>query len=313
MNFETCYNHSKAILMEGAVAERIKHEYKIKINKKIALADLIYNKNTRDALFKIYMEYLHISEKYNIPFIATTPTRLANYIRVKEAGYDEKLIFDNVDFLQCIQKSTQNPMFVGGLMGCKGDAYKTNDVLSIQEAYEFHKWQADLFKKSQVDFFYAGIMPALSESIGMAKAMESTNIPYIISFMIKRNGRLLDGTAISDAIKEVDAATLIKPICYMVNCIHPLVLEEALSHYFNKTMIVRQRFHGIQANTSTLSPEELDNSEKLVTSDKTSLANNMIELSKYIDLKIYGGCCGTDGSHMEALAKRISDKAKNNH
>jgi methionine synthase I (cobalamin-dependent) len=32
----------------------------------------------------------------------------------------------------------------------------------------------------------------------------------------------------------------------------------------------------------------------------------MIELSKRMDMKIYGGCCGTDASHMEEIAKRIN-------
>jgi membrane protease subunit (stomatin/prohibitin family) len=67
MNFEKCYNESRALLMEGAVAERIKHEFAIKINDKVALADLIYKKKSRQALTEIYTQYLHIAEKLSTP------------------------------------------------------------------------------------------------------------------------------------------------------------------------------------------------------------------------------------------------------
>jgi S-methylmethionine-dependent homocysteine/selenocysteine methylase len=309
MNFEKCYNESRALLMEGAVAERIKHEFAIKINDKVALADLIYKKKSRQALTEIYTQYLHIAEKYHLPLIVTTPTRRANRIHVYEAGYDEGIIYENVTFLRDIQKSAKTEMYVGGLMGCKGDAYKATEVLTTNEAYNFHRWQADLFKKAHVDFLFAGIMPALSEAVGMAQVMESTEIPYIISFMIKKNGKLIDGTTINNAIKEIDSATKRKPICYMANCVHPRVLQEALLCSFNQTETVKQRFHGIQANTSVLSPEELDNSNELVTSDSIDLANDMMKLSNIINIKMYGGCCGTDNSHIEEIARRINGES----
>jgi S-methylmethionine-dependent homocysteine/selenocysteine methylase len=196
-------------------------------------------------------------------------------------------------------------MFVGGLMGCKGDAYKATEVLPVEEAEEFHSWQANLFKNSGVDFLFAGIMPALTEAIGMAKAMGNTGVPYIISFMIQDNGKLIDGTTIHNAIFNIDNATVQKPICYMTNCVHPIVLKKALSFPFNKTELVKERFCGIQANTSPLSPEELDNCCDLKSSDSVSLARDMMELYQYFTPKIFGGCCGTDNTHIEEIAKRL--------
>ena len=45
----------------------------------------------------------------------------------------------------------------------------------------------------------------------------------------------------------------------MTNCVHPQILYSALSNDFNKTDVVGKKFKGIQANTSSSSPEELDN------------------------------------------------------
>lgn len=306
MNFEACYHSSAVMLMEGAISERLKREYSITIDENVALASLVYNDYAKQAMINIYEEYISIAARYNLPFIATTPTRRANRERVNRSQFSERIINDNVQFLNDIRNSANISMFIGGLMGCKGDAYKGTDVLSIHDAYEFHLWQASLFKAAKVDFLFAGIMPALSESIGMAMAMEDTGLPYIISLMIRRDGRLIDGTTIHDAIREIDSATRRKPVCYMTNCVHPVVLMEALAFEPNKTDLVKERFRGIQANTSSLSPEELDQSLELKTSDKISLANDIMKLYDLMDLKIIGGCCGTDGSHIDEIAKRIS-------
>jgi S-methylmethionine-dependent homocysteine/selenocysteine methylase len=227
-----------------------------------------------------------------------------------QSEFDERIIEDNVRFLQEIKRKAQVNMFVGGLMGCKGDAYKATDILSIEDAQEFHSWQVNLFKEAGVDFLFAGIMPVLSEAIGMAKAMESAELPYIISFMIRDDGKLIDGTTINDAILNIDNATIQKPICYMVNCVHPIILKKSLSYPFNKTSLVKERFHGIQANTSPLSPEELDNSSDLKSSDSVSLASDIMDLYDHFIPKILGGCCGTNNTHIEEIAKRLKGEER---
>jgi len=308
MDFETCFKTSSALLMEGAIGERLKREYHIMFDNHVAMAGLIYNDNSRNALATIFKEYLSIAEKYRLPFIATTPTRRANKERVMQSKYSENIIKDNVRFLNQIKKDSNTDMYIGGLMGCKGDAYKATDVLSLENAQDFHSWQANLFMLSGVDFLYAGIMPALPEAIGIAKAMENTELPYIISFMIRNNGKLIDGTTIHDAIFNIDNATARKPICYMTNCVHPKVLSLALSFSFNQTELVKERFLGIQANTSILSPEELDNCKDIKTSDSINLVTDILDLYNFITPKILGGCCGTNNTHIEELAKRLKSK-----
>lgn len=305
MDFSTCYGTCPFILMEGAVGERLKREYNISFDEDVAMAGLVYDVKAREALTRLYSEYARIAEKNRLPFMATTPTRRANRERVSKSRYNKDIIQDNIGLLKEIQGKVQTPMFVGGLMGCKGDAYRATEVLTKEEAWRFHSWQADLFRQAGVDYLFAGIMPALSESIGMAKAMEATGLPYIISFMIRKDGRLIDGSTIHQAILEIDEATQQKPLCYMTNCVHPIVLREALSCSSNQTALVRERFHGIQANTSSLSPEELDRSADLHSADCIGLADDMMGLFNCMSPKIMGGCCGTDASHMNEIAQRL--------
>ena len=68
---------------------------------------------------------------------------------------------------------------------------------------------------------------------------------------------------------------------------------------------VRERFIGIQANTSSLSYTELDGSVELKCSPPGELAASMMKLRSDFGLWIFGGCCGTDGTHMTEIARRL--------
>lgn len=296
-------NDFDQFLMEGALGERLKREYHLAPDKEVALASHVYDTAARAALKTLWNGYYSIARSHGLPFLATTPTRRVNKERLAASKYSEAIFADNVSFLKSSCDSAQTNMYAGALIGCKGDAYKATEVLSEEDAQRFHSWTIEQFAIHQVDFFYAGIMPALCEAAGMAKALSAVEIPYIISFMIRDNGRLIDGTTIHDAISYIDDSVIHPPLCYMTNCVHPKVLYKALSFDFNNTAVVRSRFNGIQANTSPLTPEELDNCEMLHTSNPDDFAADIARLKNLMNLKIIGGCCGTDDIYMEALAK----------
>jgi len=238
-----------------------------------------------------------------------TPTRKVNYLSIKETKYiGRDVISDSFSFLNGIRKSYgefSDKIMIGGLMGCKGDAYISNKVLSKTDSYDFHQKQSLEFRKHNFDFLYAGIMPEINETVGMAKAMAESDLPYIISFMVKKNGCLIDGTPISTAISIIDKEVSPQPICYMTNCIHPKNLFLALSNPININKNQLSRFKGIQANGSTLSPEELNNCEILHTDDSSNLIDEMLLLYKQFDLKIFGGCCGTDDKFIAGLSSSL--------
>lgn len=313
MSFTECIKQNSSILMEGALGERLKKEYGLKFDDHVAMAKLIYDEKGANALNELWQGYMDIARQYQLPFLAATPTRRANQERVKQAGYSESIIYDNVCFLREIQKNSGLEMYIGGLVGCKGDAYTGEGALTEEEAYHFHKWQADSFASAKVDFLYAGIMPVLSEAAGMAQAMADTGLPYMISFTIQSDGKLIDGTTITEAIQYIDCKTTRNPICYMTNCVHPEIVFQALSQPFNRNQTIHSRFWGIQANTSPLSYAELDRAAEegaessidLKCSEPEKFAEEMLKLRKINSFKIWGGCCGTDQRHMKFVARKL--------
>ena len=307
-NFISTYERNSIILTEGAVGQRLEHEYGLLPDKDIMYAALLYSDEGKKALKSIYTQYLKIAEKYRLPILLMTNTRRANQQRVLNSIYrDKNLMLDYANFLKEIVSEFQCEAFIGGMLGCKNDAYRGNQGLGFFESVQFHSWQVNMFDKAPIDYLYAGIMPSKYEAMGMAKAIEKIQKPYIISLMINSAGTLLDGTTIHDAILAIDNTVSMKPICYMTNCVHPAILREAMSKPFNKTEIVKTRFAGIQANAACLAPSSLDNSKTLLTSAATDLADEFESLQNVFPLKIIGGCCGTDNTHIEELAKRFSE------
>jgi len=295
----------RGMLMEGALGTRLKQEYGISFHEEVVMAPLVRTEQGREALGALWSQYVEIARRHGLPFLATTPTRRANWERMERASFGPDLFRDNVGFLKALREKSPGEMYIGGLMGCRGDAYRGDQGLSAQEAQRFHSWQAAALAGSGVEFLYAGIIPTLPEALGMARAMGATGLPYLISFMIRRDGRLLDGVPMREAIAAIEEGARPRPLCYLANCVHPSLVREALSQPFNRDPLVVRRFMGLQANASPLPPEELETSEAPMTTAPDDLAREMLSLRDLCDFRIWGGCCGTDDRHMEALARGI--------
>jgi homocysteine S-methyltransferase len=65
-----------------------------------------------------------------------------------------------------------------------------------------------------------------------------------------------------------------------------------------------KRIGGIRANASKCSHEELDNSEELDIGNPGELGDAYGRLTRSLpNIKVLGGCCGTDLRHIQAIAQ----------
>jgi S-methylmethionine-dependent homocysteine/selenocysteine methylase len=198
-------------------------------------------------------------------------------------------------------ESRKVPVKIGGLIGCKYDCFVREEGLSLNEGRDFHKWQINELASAAVDFLIAVTLPSVEEAAGIALAMEATGLPYIISFVIGSDGKVLDGTELQAAIEYVDAKTTNKPLGYFINCSYPSFLNpEILTGKSSGRLI------GLQANASSLSHAELEGSEELKSESVSEWGRLMVQLNRDFGLKILGGCCGTDGKHLKYLTENIT-------
>jgi hypothetical protein len=64
-------------------------------------------------------------------------------------------------------------------MSCRRDAYSPAEALLVDEAPEFHAWQAGKLADTGADFLLAATLPALSEATGLALALAATGKPRL--------------------------------------------------------------------------------------------------------------------------------------
>ena len=103
MDLYELLSSDRPVLMEGALGERLKTEYRLTPDPNVALARFVYQVRGMEALSKLWNEYYQIAADHNLPFLATTPTRRTNRERVARSRYDDTVIRDNVDFLRSVQ------------------------------------------------------------------------------------------------------------------------------------------------------------------------------------------------------------------
>ncbi len=307
--FAQFFEKSQCILGEGAVIERLRRNSAFGLDPHIVNSAFIYDKDRRAALSGIYRQYLDIGRQYNLPLLLSTPTWRAGRERIANAGYEKTDVNgDNFRFLDSMRKSCgnyANKVVICGLLSCRGDAYNQSEALSSNEAHAFHQWQANRLAEAGVDFLLAATLPALSEATGLAAALAATGKPYMISFVLRAEGTLLDGTPLKDAISIIDSDVNPKPLAYMCNCTHASIFKSAITHATRSSSTVRKRVAGLLANTAALEPEALDNSEQLVEEDPQAFGTSVARLHGELGMKILGGCCGTDDRHIGHLAKRL--------
>jgi homocysteine S-methyltransferase len=308
--FEDLFHRSDCILGEGALIERLRRNSPFELDPFIVNSGFIYEEPKRKAIEAIYREYLDVGARHDLPLLLSTPTWRASRERIAEAGLsDQDVNEDNFRFLDDLRKSYgayAQKVVICGLMSCKGDAYDQNQALKTDAAHAFHTWQASKLASAGVDFLMAATLPALEEALGLAKAMAETGLPYVVSFVLRPEGTLLDNTPLKDAVTAIDDGVTPKPLAFISNCTHASNFRSALMHKVNASSQVRDRVKGLLANTAALTPEELDNADSLVEEDPAVFGRDLEALNRDLGTKILGGCCGTDERHIGDLAARLA-------
>lgn len=306
MTFRETIKTREFILTEGSVIERLRRNPSLTLHPDVLHAAFIYEESGGEALTSLYRQYMDISQKYDLPMLNFTPTWRADRDRLKRSGLFRDLNGDGVRFVKNIHHQYGDHaqhMFVGGLIGCRGDAYKPEETLTTEEAVQYHRFQLEHLAAGEPDFLIAQTLPAIPEALGIAKAMSMYHLPYIVSFIVNGSGELLDGTLLEDAIRLIDGEADPKPDFYMVNCVHPSRFDSALQKVFARGNETAGRLTGLQANTSYKSPEELDGLTYLDSQEPGPFGDAMKVLGRTYGTRILGGCCGSDHRHIEAIAR----------
>jgi S-methylmethionine-dependent homocysteine/selenocysteine methylase len=257
------------------------------------------------AILRSYFErYIDMARAHGRGVVLEAPTWRANPDWGARLGYDAAALAQAnrsaIAMLQELRIAHQAvPVVISGNLGPRGDGYRVDARMSVDQARAYHAQQIEVFALTEADLVSAFTLNYPQEAAGIALAARDAAMPVVISFTVETDGRLPCADALGEAIEQVDAQTDGYVAYYMINCAHPTHFRRVLEEGGDW----RQRIGGLRANASRRSHAELDESTELDTGDPVQLAAEYAELRALLPrLTVLGGCCGTDHRHVEAIA-----------
>ena len=271
---------------------------------------LLKSKAGVTALSEYYLRYMKIAAGHGMGFLFETPTWRANTdwgarLGLSLAELEEANRSAVALMIELKQEfgATACPMLISGCVGPRGDGYQANTNMDAEEAEDYHLPQVRALRQAGADLVSGVTMTNAPEAIGLVRAAQAVDSPGVVSVTVETDGRLPSGQSLNEAIAQVDAETRQGPEWFMINCAHPTHFRDRL----DPDASWAQRIGGIRANSSCKSHAELDEATELDRGDSKDLANRYAELcGAFPNIRVVGGCCGTDHSHIEDIAASVS-------
>lgn len=267
---------------------------------------LLQGRDGTMSLEKYFRTYAEIAKRFSSGLVLESATWRANPDWGSKLGYTaESLAAANrlaIELLERIRDDYEDEhtaVVISGCLGPRGDGYVPGQLMSADQAHDYHLAQIEVFAHTAADMVSAITINYVNEALGIARAAQLMHIPVAISFTVETDGHLPTGQSLRSAINEVDEATDAYPSYYMINCAHPTHFEHAL----DDSGAWIDRIQGLRANASRKSHSELNDSVELDIGDPAELGAEYASLIRRMPrLNVMGGCCGTDHRHVQSIA-----------
>ncbi len=271
---------------------------------------LIDHPKHKSVIDDYYREYLDFAKEQNTDYVLETPTWRASPDWGYKLGYSVSEMFElnkrAVEQMQKLRTEYQDgisKITVSGNIGPRFDGYVFDQAMTVDEARIYNLVQVEAFRETGADVVTAATMTNVNEALGIVLASKEKGLDAVVSFTVELDGNLPSGESLKYAIEKIDSETDGYPLHYMINCAHPSHFADRL-HGDDDWKL---RIKGVRANASCKSHAELDEATELDPGDHDELADWYRVLAGHLpNLYIYGGCCGTDVSHVKKIYSAVT-------
>lgn len=268
-----------------------------------------------DDLREYYRPFIEIANREGLPIILDTATWRANRDWGALLGFDEAALERiNADAVHLVREvaSQVAPNATVIVAGSVGPRYSGDNVdlsetgMTAEEAENYHAPQIAALVEAGVDRIAAVTMSNIDEAAGIVRAARAAGVPVTVSFEVGADGLVTGGALLARAILAVDEVTDSYAEGFLVNCAHPTEVAHALvqdGHELagEESRAVTERIIGFRLNAARHGDEGLGDAPE-------GFAQGVLELRALAPAAtVFGGCCGTDAPHIEALARGLTD------
>ncbi len=268
-------------------------------------AVLLETAEGRRRLTTYYESFVELARESGHGVVLETTTWRINPDWAERLGYDEigrsRINHRAVGLLQDLRLRAGLPadrFVISGNLGPRYDGYDGTQRMDAAQARDYHQPQVESLAEAGTDAVTALTLTTAAEAVGIAHACSKRGMPCVLSFTVETDGRLPSGETLAAAIEEVDREAPGAVAYFGINCAHPTHFIETLRSGGSWT----ERIGMLRANASRKSHAELDESPTLDEGDPEELAAHHVELAALLpNLRVVGGCCGTDLRHVTRI------------
>jgi S-methylmethionine-dependent homocysteine/selenocysteine methylase len=182
-------------------------------------------------------------------------------------------------------------VLIAGSIAPIEDCYSPELVPTDSELRVEHSEHARLLAEAGADFLLIETMMNIREARIAAEAARTTALEFVVSFVCSRDGNLLSGETLADAVHAIEPFA---PTMFAINCTSPRDSLTALQNLRAATSLPL----GVYANTGT--PQKDDVAQFRPEVDERGYAEYAAQW-KQVGVQMIGGCCGTTPEHIRAL------------
>jgi S-methylmethionine-dependent homocysteine/selenocysteine methylase len=162
-----------------------------------AAFDLLKDDAGTQTLRRYYEPYVKLARERGVGFVLESPTWRASSRWAGELGYDAQRLADlnrrAIALLEEVRAAACEdgaPIVISGCVGPHDDGYDPSELLSAEEAREYHAEQIVTFAGTTAVMVTAITMTYVEEAIGIARVASQVALPAAISFTVGTDGSL---------------------------------------------------------------------------------------------------------------------------
>jgi S-methylmethionine-dependent homocysteine/selenocysteine methylase len=191
--------------------------------------------------------------------------------------------------------SRSSTCWIAGSLPPLEDCYSPELVPDANSLTREHGRQAELLAEGGADLILIETMNCVREAEAASRAAERTGLPFIVSFVAWKPGRLLSGESLSEAARCVLGAGA---QAVGVNCFPPSLLTPHL-----EALAVVEAPLLVSPNLGE--PDEAKGFRRSDLLSPAGLARALAPWLEHPRLRIIGGCCGTGPRHVRAIDRAL--------
>ena len=241
------------------------------------------------AILEIQRAYVEAGSR-----VLYAPTFGANQVKLEQHGIFGKVEEYNQALVNLSRKAAGDRAWVAGDMAPTGLMLYPLGNASFEELVEIYTEQAAALENAGVDLFVIETMMTVAEARAALLAVKSVSEkPVFVSFTCDERGRTLTGSDVASALQIMQG---MGADAFGLNCsVGPQDMLAQLKHLREIARIP------LLAKPNAGIPEIVDG-ETIYNCPPEEFSACLPELAE-AGVCIFGGCCGTEAGHVEALSK----------